>query len=230
MPRTSRIVVPNYPHHIIQRGHNRQTVFATDDDYHYYLENLAKYKTIYDCKVYAFCLMTNHVHLIVDPGNDSQNLGKLMKRVAGRQTRYVNRVERRSGTLWEGRFRSSPIETNGYLLACCRYVEMNPVAAGLCADPASYPWSSCFSKVVENKFDWLDFDPFYLDLAETAEDRRGKYRIYLRETVSDKEKQVIQRAALRGQLTGGAAFVDEIERRLERRIEVRGQGRPPTSC
>jgi putative transposase len=91
---------PNYPHHIVQCGHNRQTVFADEDDYRYYLDNLAAWTGRYRCQVFAFGLMTNHVHLVVDPGEDPEALGKLMKRLAGRQTRYVNRLEGRSGTLW----------------------------------------------------------------------------------------------------------------------------------
>ncbi len=101
MPRQSRIVLPNCPHHIIQRGHNRQVVFASDQDYLYYLENLQEWKMELGCKVYAYCLMTNHVHLIVDPGSKAENIGLLIKRIAGRQTRYVNKLEKRSGSLWE---------------------------------------------------------------------------------------------------------------------------------
>ena len=254
MPRTARIVIPNYPHHIIQRGHNRQTVFASNDDYCYYLDNLAEWKEFYECKVYAFCLMTNHVHLVIDPGDNAENLGRLMKRIAGRQTRYVNRLEDRSGTLWEGRFKSSPIDSNSYLLACCRYVEMNPVIAGLCSDPAEYLWSSCCSKVVEiiepgdrpevsplkakvaeiipwgkqssNLYPWLDLDPLYLDMGKTKTERQQHYRKFLAEAVSDKERELIKLAVQRGQLTGGAAFIDEIEAKLQCRIEFREQGRP----
>jgi len=105
--------------------------------------------------------MTNHVHLVVDPGDNPESLGKRMKRLAGRQTRYVNRLEGRSGTLWEGRFRSSPIDTNAYLLACCRYVEMNPVRAGIRGDPADYPWSSCAAKTGKRRLDWLNFVEFW---------------------------------------------------------------------
>jgi len=90
MPRTARIVVMGYPLHIIQRGHNKQVVFASDEDYQYYLDNLCEWKEKLGCKVYACCLMTHHVHLIVDPGEDGANLARLMKRVAGRQTRYLN--------------------------------------------------------------------------------------------------------------------------------------------
>jgi putative transposase len=167
MPRTARITLPNYPHHIIQRGHNRQSVFAGDDDYHYYLDNLAEWKEQLKSRVYAFCLMTNHVHLVVDPGEDPENPGRLMKRLAGRQTRFINRLEGRSGTLWEGRFKSSPIDSNDYLLACCRYVEMNPVFAGMYDDPAAYPWSSGRSRVADKTFAWLDDDPLYLGLGPT---------------------------------------------------------------
>jgi putative transposase len=106
-----------YPHHIIQRGHNRQVVFASDEDYQYYLDNLCEWKEKLGCKVYAYCLMTNHVHLIVDPGEDGGNLARMMKRVAGRQTRYLNKLEKRTGSLWEGRFKSSTISADEYLLA-----------------------------------------------------------------------------------------------------------------
>ena len=91
-------------------------------------------------------IMPNHVHLVIDPSGNPENLAKLMKRVAGRQTRCANRVEGRSGTLWEGRYKSSPIDKDNYLLACCRYVEMNSVAAAPCNTPAACPWSSCGCK------------------------------------------------------------------------------------
>ncbi len=113
MPRQSRFVLPNYPHHVIQRGHNRQVVFAGDDDYLSYLGTLQEWKAQLGCKVYpqsvCYCLMTNHVHLVIDPGDDPEHLGLLMKRLAGRQTRYVNALEKRSGSLWEGRYMSAPM-------------------------------------------------------------------------------------------------------------------------
>ncbi len=101
MPRTARIVIPHTPHHIVQRGHNRQAVFVSDDDYNYYRENLIDFKREFGCSIYAYCLMTNHVHLIVDPGDNPASLSLLMKRAAGRQTRYVNKLEGRSGSFWK---------------------------------------------------------------------------------------------------------------------------------
>lgn len=226
MPRNARIIIDNYPHHIIQRGHNRQVVFATDDDFLFYLDNLREWKEKFGCKIYAYCLMTNHVHLIIDPGADERNLSMLMKRVAGRQTRYVNKMAKRSGTLWEGRYKSSPISTDNYLLACCRYVELNPVRAGIVAVPEDYRWSSYRAKVGMTKQDWLDFDPHYLGLASTAKKRRKEYRDFILGTISDEELEQIRNAVQRGQLTGNDKFVEEIEAKVGKRIEFRGQGRP----
>ena len=226
MPRQARIVLPNCPHHIIQRGHNRQVVFVSEDDYFYYLDNLAEWKGKLGCKVYAYCLMTNHVHLVIDPGDDPDNLGLLMKRIAGRQTRYVNKIEKRSGTLWEGRYKSSPINANEYLLACCRYIEMNPVRAGMVEDPSLYLWSSCSSKVGFDADSWFDLDPFYLSLGNTPTQRAEKYAKWLRETVSDLEWKLIREATQRGQLTANGKFTREILEKIGRRLELRGPGRP----
>ena len=93
MPRKARILVPNCPHHVVQRGHNRKAVFVADTDYGYYLENLKEFKEIFDIRVYAWCLMTNHVHLILEPGNDEKTISLLMKRLAGRQSALVNKLE-----------------------------------------------------------------------------------------------------------------------------------------
>jgi REP element-mobilizing transposase RayT len=114
-----RIVLPNYPHHVVQRGHNRQVVFAEPSDYQRYLEDLRELKTLF------FCLMTNHVHLLLAPGNSAAGLGQLMKGLAGRATRYRNKLEGRTGTLWESRYKSSVVQTDAYLLACSRYIELN---------------------------------------------------------------------------------------------------------
>jgi putative transposase len=229
MPRAARIIITDYPHHIIQRGHNRQVVFASDDDYLYYLDNLQEWKEKLNCKLYGYCMMTNHVHLIIDPGAEEQNLALLMKRVAGRQTRYVNKQEKRSGTLWEGRFKSSPISTNDYLLACCRYVELNPVRAGIVASPEAYRWSSYGAKVGLTQQGVVDFDPLYLGLSSSEKNRQDKYRDYMLGMISEEETDQIRRAIQRGQLTGANRFIDEIEEKLGKRVEFRGQGRPRKS-
>lgn len=123
MPRRARVIVPGMPHHIVQRGHNRNAVFVELRDYRYYLENLAEWKLELGLKVFSYCLMANHIHLVVEVGDDPAAVGHLMKRLAGRQTRFVNKVEGRTGSLWESRYKISPIDSEAYLLQCCRYVE-----------------------------------------------------------------------------------------------------------
>ncbi len=155
MPRRGRVILPNTPHHIVQRGHNRKAVFIEDRDYQYYLDNLEEWKHHLGIKVYSYCLMTNHIHLVIEPSIYPTDVGELMKRLAGRQTRFANKMEGRSGSLWESRYKISAIETDAYLLQCCRYVELNPVKAGMVADPEDYPWSSYRHKVRMVNNSWL---------------------------------------------------------------------------
>jgi putative transposase len=223
MPRSGRVVIADCPHHIVQRGHNRASVFADSSDYRYYLESLKTWKRTFGVKVYAYCLMTNHVHLVLDPGEESENLGRLMKRLAGRQTRRANVLERRTGSLWEGRYKSSPIETDSYLLACCRYVELNPVRASMVAAPEDYRWSSYRAKVGMRCDEILDFDPCYLGLAEH---RKERWRRYVNETIPQGEWELIRQAVRRNQLTGTDQFTEEVAHRTGKRIDRRGPGRP----
>ena len=174
--------------------------------------------------LYAWCLMTNHVHLILSPGSDAGALGKLMKRLAGRQTRYVNKQECRTGTLWEGRFKSSPIQADQYLLHCCRYVELNPVKAGMVTRAEDYPWSSFRSKVGLESSDLLDLDPCYQSMPAPKQ----SYREFVEQGVPEEEQRFIHDRVQSNGLTGGSAFVDDIERRTGLRIEHRLRGRPVT--
>ncbi len=225
MPRKARVLVPNCPHHIVQRGHNRKAVFLADEDYQYYLENLKEWKQKLDIKLYAWCLMTNHIHVIAEPGDNAMVLSELMKRANGRQAAYVNCLEGRSGALWEGRYKASPIQQDGYLLSCCRYVELNPVRAKMVSRPGDYPWSS-YRQRVSGECDMLDEDDCYRNLGVTGEERVREYVRFMGCDVSDSERQLISDAVSRNQLTGNQRFVDEIESRTGLRIEHRGRGRP----
>lgn len=225
MPLPQRLVLPHHSHHIVQRGHNRQAIFAEPTDYQRYLDTLEEFKTQYDVKVHAYCLMTNHVHLLLSPSDD-RGISKLMKRLAGRLTRHHNALEGRTGSLWEGRYKSSLVDTDAYLLACCRYIELNPVRARMTADPEAYPWSSCRYRFTDEQSDLFDPDPCYLAMADTPIERRARYRAFLRSTIPNGEWELIRNALQRGQLTGDHRFIDEIETILGRRIEHRGQGRP----
>ncbi len=226
MPRKARVLVAHYPHHIVQRGHNRQVVFLADEDYLFYLENLKEWKTKLGIKLYAWCLMTNHIHLIVEPGDDAQTVSELMKRLAGRQAAFVNKQEGRSGALWEGRFKASPVQRDTYLLACCRYVEMNPVRANMVSGPRQYKWSSYRERIKLEKRDMLDNAPSYLALSDDEGVRIKRYQAYLKQGATDKELALLRSAWSRNQLTGNQRFIDEIEQRVGLRIVNRGRGRP----
>ena len=225
MPRIGRLVISNYPHHVIQRGHNRQAIFVHDDDYSHYLENLMECKDELNCRLYAYCLMTNHVHLVVDPGDDSESLARLMKKVAARQTRYVNRKEGRSGTLWEGRYRSSIVCKDTYLLACTRYVEMNPVRACMVSHPSEYRWSSYREKTVGVP-EMIDPDPSFLALATDEPQRKRAYEKWVLSSIPDGEWESIRESVLRGHLTGAQKLEEEVAKRLGLRLEMRKPGRP----
>ena len=226
MPRKARVIIPNTPHHIMQRGHNRQVVFSSEEEFQYYRENLIEFKKQFGCKVYAYCLMTNHVHLIVNPGKNPESLSLLMKRLAGRQTRYVNKLEKRSGSLWEGRYKSSIISSKEYLLACCRYIELNPLRAGLVNDPKDYLWSG-YNRKVEGTVDKvLDLDSNYRALGNTQKERQSAYKEYVTQTISDEELQLIRGAIERNQLTGSDRFRMQLEKKHEVQIFNRGRGRP----
>ena len=139
----------------------------------------------------------------------------------------MNTLERRSGSLWEGRYKSSPIETDRYLLACCRYVELNPVRARMVASPEQYRWSSYRARVGEIENDWLDKDPCYLALGDTDMDRQIRYRTWVSTGIPATELRLLRQAVQRGQLTGGNRFISDIEARIGRRVGVCGRGRPP---
>lgn len=190
MARHPRVCVPGYPHHVVQRGHDHKAVFVEPADYAYYLANLAEFKVHYDVAVYAWCLMTNHVHLVLCPRNHGSAISALMRRVSARQARYVNRLEQRSSTLWEGRFKCSVVDTDAYLLACMRYVDLNPVRAGLCRHPGEYRWSSYVHKVgqprEDRNDDWLDPDPV---TREMGEDGPARQRAYARFVMADMGKR-----------------------------------------
>ncbi|MGH7802921.1 MAG: transposase [Candidatus Binatia bacterium] len=226
MSRGPRLIVPELPHHIVQRGHNRTAVFRRRADYPWYVRSLRELSTMFDIRVYAFCLMTNHVHLILDPGFDAGAIPRMMKRLAGRHTRRINKREGRTGSLWEARYYSSPIDHDAYLLACCRYIELNPVRAGLAPTPADYEWSSYRYRASSGARGWLALDPAFLALGPTPELRARAYRDWVDQGVGD-ELDLIRTAIKRAQLTGGASFATRLAAETGRVFESRGPGRPP---
>jgi len=149
-----------------------------------------------------------------------------MKRLAGRQTRHVNRLEGRRGTLWESRYKSSPIQTDEYFLACCRYIELNPVRAGMVTKAGDYPWSSYNARMIGTGKLIPDINPCYQALGNNVEQRRSRYFDYINDTIPAKEWAFIQEAVDRSQLTGNGNYIKDVEKIIGRRIEHRRPGRP----
>jgi putative transposase len=226
VPRRARIVLPNCPHHVVHRGHNRQRVFLHDEDYAAYLRWLRDWKARLGVRVYAYCLMTNHVHIVVDPGEDPSRIALLMKRIAARQTRAINRRERRSGTLWESRYHSTPVDTENYLLACLRYVELNPVRGGLVQNAEEYRWSSYRQRLGFDAERWIDLDVCYRSLGESPTTRAAVYAEYVASGARAREAEVIRAATQRGQIAGNETFIDAVAASIGRRVVLRGRGRP----
>ena len=226
MGRYTRLFLPHVPVHITQRGHDRQSVFMQPDDYEYYLTNLAEIKQDLRVRLLGYCLMTNHVHLIVVPDAEASNVSKLMRVLAGRQTRRINKVLNRTGTLWEGRFKASLIDTDRYLLTCYRYVDLNPVRAAIVASPQDYPWSSYRSHAGVDVDPLLDTHDAYTALGDSMAQRAAAYRRLVAAGMNDGELVTIRTALQRNQLTGGKGFQSDIERRTGHLVPSRGRGRP----
>lgn len=175
MPRRARTYLPGLPCHVTQRGNNRQPCFFDSTDRDLYLELLAGCARRYDVAVHAFVLMTNHVHLLLTPQAED-GISRLMRVTGSRYAQWMNRKYARTGTLWEGRHKASVIATDSYLLCCYRYIEMNPVRAGITASPAAYRWSSHRANACGETIEWLHAHPLYEALGATATARQAAYR------------------------------------------------------
>ena len=225
MSRRARLTIAGIPWHIIQRGHNRCPCFFADCDYQYYLEDLQKQAARFSCLVHAYVLMTNHVHLLLTPSkSDSASL--MMKHLGQRYTQSINRRYQRSGTLWEGRFKSCLVQSNLYLLTCYRYIELNPVRAKMVAHPQDYKWSS-FNVNAHGQFSPL-ITPHeeFLDLGSDDNDRRDAYRALFREPLGAQTLAGIREASNGNFVLGARRFVRDLEQTLGARTFPRRPGRP----
>jgi len=225
MPRHARIALADVPAHLIQRGNNRQPCFYADEDYLRYLEWLAEYAIKWGCQVHAYALMTNHVHLLITPEH-ADSAGLLMKSLGQRYVQYVNRTYRRSGTLWEGRFRSCLVQKAGYLLACQRYIELNPVRAAMVAHPAEYRWSS-YRANAQGEVDVLvQPHPVYMGLGSDAAARQAAYRELFRYELEPGLVDEIRRATNGNFALGCERFAAEVALMAGRSVVAGHAGRP----
>ena len=215
------------PVHIIQRGNNRQACFFADEDAQFFLEHLAKLAKRFRCALHAYVLMTNHFHLLLTP-EFATGPSLLMKFLGQRYVQYVNRTYKRSGTLWEGRFRASLVQTEQYLLTCYRYIEMNPVRANMVQHPKDYLWSSYAANALGKKADWLTPHDEYLALGSNNTERRSAYRDLFKTGLDPEVLRDIRTSTHGGYVIGNHRFREQIEQMLRQRATPRERGRPRT--
>lgn len=225
MARLPRLLLAGYPLHVMVRGNNRQAVFGHDDDRQQYLSWLRDAAREYEVAVHAYVLMDNHVHLLVTPTTVA-GLSRMMQSMGRRYTQYFNQQYLRTGTLWEGRFKSCLIEADNYLLACARYIELNPVRAGLVMQPEDYLWSSYAHHAGLVVQSWLTDHPLYWGLGNTPFERQSAWRNLLAEGMADKEVQMLTAGVQKGWALGQETFLIQLAEQGARRPSALPKGRP----
>lgn len=228
MARLPRVGPAGIPQHLIQRGNNRQVCFASDQDFSVYAHWLKKYALEFSVDVHAWVFMTNHVHLLVTPAIDG-GVSKMMQALGRYYVRYFNREYQRTGTLWEGRFKSSLVQSERYLLQCQRYIELNPVRANMVADPGDYVWSSYQCNALGKTSALCSPNAEYLSLGKEASDRQYRYRALFRHHVETEMINEIRQSVNKGLVLGSGHFKDEIEQLTGQRARPGHMGRPPLS-
>ena len=225
MARKPRFNLPGVPQHVVQRGNNREPCFYAVDDYYRYLADLHDAAIKNQVAIHAFVLMTNHVHLLATPGQ-AYTISHMMQDLGRKYVRYINHTYLRSGTLWEGRYKASLVDSEAYLLTCMRYIEMNPVRAGMVDSPGEYRWSS-YSRNAQGKDNKIIEDhPVYQSLGTTESDRRQAYRELFRYHLDDAQVHSIRDALSQELVLGRDDFKDKIERMLKRQTRPGQPGRP----
>jgi putative transposase len=222
MPRRLRLCLAGVPLHIIQRGNNRNACFFGDSDRLCYLGVLGTLAPQFDCAVHAYVLMGNHVHLLLTPGTD-EGASLLMANVGQRYVQYINRTYRRVGSLWQGRFRSCLVDTDSYFLRCQRYVELNPVRAGIVSRPEDYPWSSHRANGLGVPDALVTPHACYFGLGADAGERQARYRSIV---VEQEFVDFVRKAASAGYAVGSDEFRSDLERRFGCRVGPGRNGRP----
>lgn len=223
MARLLRVCVPGSPHHVIQRGNNRQTCFAAAKDFAAYANWLKQYSEKFDVALHAWVFMTNHVHLLVTPGT-KDGIPRTMQSLGRQYVRYFNGAYKRTGTLWEGRYKSCVVDAEPYFLACQRYIELNPVRAGMVRTPADYPWSSYQAQALGKPASMWQPHELYLQLANDREQRFAAYQALCHTPIDEDTVRTIRESTNKGLALGNDRFKAEIEQLTGRRVSAGKRG------
>lgn len=225
MARLPRLSIPGYPHHVIQRGNNRQAIFTRPADYQLLLNLLDENARKFGVAVHAYVLMDNHFHLLVTP-QAQDSLPKMMQAIGRRYVRHFNGEHGRSGTLWEGRYKSTLIQAERYLLACMAYIDLNPVRAGLVAHARDYPWSSHGHYIGQTTQRLITPHSLYWALGNTPFAREAAYADLVNAGVDAERQLALTQSTLKGWALGGADFVADLQKKTGRRVSKTLAGRP----
>ena len=225
MARLPRYKLPGQPQHVILRGNNRSDIFAEKGDYQYFLACLENATQQHHCAIHAYVLMTNHVHLLATPARPD-SIAKALQSVGRRYVQYFNAKQKRTGTLWEGRYKSTPIDSEAYLLICHRYIELNPVRANMVTHPRDYPWSS-YAWHADGKRGRLIADhPLYTALGQTKKERQAAYRALFKAQLGQATLVAIRNATNKGWALGDERFKRDVSVAASRRAAPLPKGRP----
>jgi putative transposase len=226
MPRLPRLLVADQINHVIQRGNNRAAIFFEDADRRLYLEWLGEAMAAQSCALHAYVLMTNHVHLLVTTAR-ADALPKALQSLGRRYVGHVNRRYGRTGTLWEGRYRSTIVDSEGYALACYRYIEANPLRARMVADAADHPWSSYRRTALGHADPLITDHPTYTALGASAAERQQAYRVLFNQPLAERAIETIRDATNQGWVAGSERFREQIAAAIAgRRLTPPRRGRP----
>ena len=223
MARLARFYISGQPQHVFQRGNNRDIIFVTDEDYRFYLDKLHEACEKYGCAVHAYVLMTNHVHLLITPGT-KDGLGKVMQSLGRYYVQYFNYRYKRTGTLWEGRYKATLLDSEQYLLICYRYIELNPVRAGMVNQPSEYPWSSYHYNALGNSNKLLTPHDLYQRMGQDQLSREKAYRELFRCHLAEKTLADIRAATNKAWVLGSDRFRKKIEKLAERQTAPKPRG------
>jgi len=225
MARLPRLTLPGYPHHVIQRGNNRQPIFAGDADYRYLLDLLEAHAREFKVAIHSYVLMGNHFHVLATPST-ATGLPQLMQAVGRRYVRYFNERQARTGTLWEGRYRSTLVQAERYLLACMVYIDLNPVRAGIVEEPAHYPWSSHrhYAGLANDRL--VTPHPLFWELGNTPFAREQAYGNLVGAGLSRAVQDAVAGATHKGWALGDRAYLEALQEKPVRRPIPKPKGRP----
>jgi putative transposase len=223
MARLPRYTLPGQLQHVIQRGNNSTAVFLSDNDYRFYLHALRDACAAQSCEVHAYVLMPNHVHLLITPGRES-GISKAMQSVGGRYSQHINSTYGRKGTLWEGRYRSTVIDADAYLLHCMRYIELNPVRAGIVPHAWLYRWSSCPRNARGHEDKLISPHVLYRQLGESPDAQQKRYEASFPVQFDELIQNDIRNATNKGWVLGSREFIARIETMVKRRAQPLPRG------